>query len=106
MTFDGAGNRFDYGIDGDHRVTSVPELNTTFAYDARSRVSTITYTAISPNPATTRHYTYDGMGHVLTTTGQAGGNLGTSMISKSQEETEVSWRLEEWALEAGVERLS
>ncbi len=31
---------------------------------------------------------------------------GTSMISKSQEETEVSWRLEEWALEAGVERLS
>jgi hypothetical protein len=23
------------------------------------------------------------------------GNLGTSMISKSQEETEVSWRLEE-----------
>ena len=34
------------------------------------------------------------------------GISGTSMISKSQEETEVSWRLEEWALEAGVERLS
>jgi len=28
------------------------------------------------------------------------------MISKSQEETEVSWRLEEWALEAGVSRIS
>ena len=34
------------------------------------------------------------------------GNAGTSMISKSQEETEVSLRLEEWALEAGVERLN
>ena len=30
----------------------------------------------------------------------------TSMISKSQEETEVSWRLEEWALEAEMGRLS
>jgi hypothetical protein len=34
------------------------------------------------------------------------GNVGTSMISKSQEETEVSWRLEEKALEAGIRRLS
>jgi hypothetical protein len=32
-------------------------------------------------------------------------NLGTSMISKSQEETEVSWHLEEWALEAEMRRL-
>ncbi len=32
--------------------------------------------------------------------------LGTSMISKSQEETEVSVRLEEWGLEAGVGRIS
>ncbi len=34
------------------------------------------------------------------------GNAGTSMISKSQEETEVSVRLEEWGLEAGVGRIS
>jgi hypothetical protein len=33
-------------------------------------------------------------------------NAGTSMISKSQEETEVSWRLDEWCLEASVLRLS
>jgi hypothetical protein len=33
------------------------------------------------------------------------GNLGTSMISKSQEETEVSERLEEKALEAEMRRL-
>jgi signal transduction histidine kinase len=33
-------------------------------------------------------------------------NLGTSMISKSQEETEVSVRLEEQALEAKIRRLS
>ena len=33
-------------------------------------------------------------------------NAGTSMISKSQEETEVCLRLEEWCLEAGVKRLS
>jgi len=32
-------------------------------------------------------------------------NAGTSMISKSQEETEVSWHLEEKALEAGMLRL-
>src|SRR4029077_4250024 len=32
--------------------------------------------------------------------------LGTSMISKSQEETEVSLRLEDRDLEAGVERMS
>ena len=31
---------------------------------------------------------------------------GTSMISKSQEETEVSWHLEEWGLEASEMRLS
>jgi hypothetical protein len=30
----------------------------------------------------------------------AGRKAGTSMISKSQEETEVSYGLEEWALEA------
>jgi hypothetical protein len=35
-----------------------------------------------------------------------GTNAGTPMISKSQEETEVSWRLEEKALEASVQRLS
>ena len=34
------------------------------------------------------------------------GKPGTSMISKSQEETEISWRLEEWALEAGEGRIS
>jgi hypothetical protein len=33
-------------------------------------------------------------------------NLGTSMISKSQEETEVSLHLEDWGLEAKVVRLS
>ena len=33
-------------------------------------------------------------------------NMGTSMISKSQEETEVSLHLEEWGLEAKVVRLS
>jgi hypothetical protein len=33
-------------------------------------------------------------------------NAGTSMISKSQEETEVSWRLKDWGLEAGVEQSS
>jgi hypothetical protein len=33
------------------------------------------------------------------------GNMGTSMISKSQEETEVSERLEEKALEAEMRRL-
>jgi len=35
-----------------------------------------------------------------------GGNSGTSMISKSQEETEVSLHLEDWGLEAKVVRLS
>ncbi len=35
-----------------------------------------------------------------------GRNPGTSMISKSQAETEVSVRLEEWGLEAGVGRIS
>jgi hypothetical protein len=34
-----------------------------------------------------------------------GENRVTSMISKSQEETEVSWHLEEWALEAEMRRL-
>jgi RHS repeat-associated protein len=36
-------------------------------------------------------------------TPRSGRKPGTSMISKSQEETEVSLRLEEWALEAGME---
>jgi hypothetical protein len=38
--------------------------------------------------------------------GQTWTNLGTSMISKSQEETEVSWHLEKKALEAGIRTLS
>ena len=72
LTYDGAVNRMDYNYDGDHRLTSVPELSISYAYDARSRLSTTTYAAISPNPATTKLYTYDGMGRVLTTTDQAG----------------------------------
>jgi hypothetical protein len=39
---------------------------------------------------------------VIEARSEAEGNAGTSMISKSQEETEVSWRLEEWCLEASV----
>jgi YD repeat-containing protein len=42
-----------------------------YAYDARSRLTTITYPAVTPNPATTTAYTYDGMGRMLTTTDQA-----------------------------------
>ena len=39
-------------------------------------------------------------------TREHGENVGASMISKSQEETEVSWRLEEKALEAEMRWLS
>jgi hypothetical protein len=42
----------------------------------------------------------------LITCPQQNSGRGTSMISKSQEETEVSGRLEEKTLEAGVERIS
>ena len=44
-------------------------------------------------------------GFLETWGGKPGGNLGTSMISKSQEETEVSLHLEEKSLDAKL-RLS
>ena len=65
----------NYGYDADNRRTSAqdPNGNTiSYAYYPRSFLKTITYPATATQPVTTTQYTYDGMGHVLTTTDQAG----------------------------------
>jgi RHS repeat-associated protein len=62
------------GYDADNRKTSVqdPNGNTIgYAYYPRNWLKTITYPATATQPVTTTQYTYDGMGHVLTTTDQA-----------------------------------
>jgi RHS repeat-associated protein len=64
-----------YGYDPDNRLTSVqnPNGNTVqYAYWPRSWQKTVTYPTTATQGVTTRQYTYDGMGRVLTTTDQAG----------------------------------
>lgn len=69
---DARSNVTQYGYDADNRRTSFTDakLNppTTYQYDARGRLQTVTYPPAPPNPATTTQYTYDGMGSVWTTT--------------------------------------
>jgi RHS repeat-associated protein len=85
-TYDGAGRLLtvtdalshatNYGYDADNRKSSVQDANlntSTYGYDVRGRLTTITYPIVPPaSQPTTTLYTYDGIGHVLTTTDQDG----------------------------------
>lgn len=68
----------NYVYDADNRITSVqdPNGNTiSYAYYPRNWVKTITYPATSNQPATTKQFTYDGMGRTVQTTDQAGNTV-------------------------------